>query len=416
MLSRVHEKSHFFKKRDFFNFHETRLIMKTIVPCFLLFLLLLPVVANSNSIDLGQNAFQQGQFKLAIQYWENALTQFEANGQNTQYIDTAVQLAMAYQSLGFSPKAENILFKAKSRAEDMGDQLRRANVLSHLGDVYISLGEWQNAQASLNQAQRIAHSIQSPLLLANILNKQGNLWMIRGDLSKAFQQQQAHYQLCLPSKTDADEKPKFTDKVQECESDNQDSMLTNEELASYDLTCLEIKEVQQCLIKTKIPETFSHCIEITSINNKIWFTESALDCLAISHGIEKYQQSLENPINDKMLISKIRLNIAQALVKKRVSSEDDDQAKSAIDEAQKQITALPNSQEKSFALIQLAILRQELQKTPQISPTKSTSDIRLASNLNGKQHFSRGISYQNVTHLAKHIGKKLNFASKVLTL
>jgi tetratricopeptide (TPR) repeat protein len=172
--------------------------MQRINQLFFIFITLLPITVYSNFNDFGHEAFKAGLFEQAILNWEKALKQFDSNNQNAQYIDTAVYLSIAYQTLGLSEQALYILENVKSRAENINDQIRQANISSHLGDIYIAIAEWGKAGTSLKQAENLANQIGSSLLLANVLNKQGNLWMARGDLKDAFKGKLTNYQKCLP--------------------------------------------------------------------------------------------------------------------------------------------------------------------------------------------------------------------------
>jgi tetratricopeptide (TPR) repeat protein len=367
--------------------------MKRISQIFLILITLLPITVFSDYSDfndLGHKAFSAGHFEQAIEYWEKALVQFSSKNQKTQYIDTAVYLAIAYQTLGLSQQALKILENAKFRAKNMGDQIRYANVLSHLGDIYIAMGEWQSAQTALEQAESFANQIGSPLLLANILNKQGNLWRARGDLKNAFKENITNYQKCLPPDIDnSEKKQKLTDDTQECEFVGKSIYKI---LKPYGLQCSKMSDVQKCFIKTRQQEKFPHCIELFSINKKLRFTDNALQCLAIYRGIEKYQKSAHfaKHIRDKLLAAKISLNLAQAQIKMGYYESDYQKALSEMGKIQEKVSALPDSSEKAFALIQLALLWQDVQKSPQLSIKRGTTEI-IAFNVNEQSDFSRGV-------------------------
>lgn len=391
--------------------------MRHINQVFLILIMLLPITVYSDFNDLGHQAVQAGAFEQAIQYWEEALPQFDSTNQNTQYIDTAVHLALAYQTLGFSCRALGILKKAEFRAKNIGDQIRYANVLSHLGDIYIILGQWDekssnvttclemafgdqnNAKTALDEAERITRQMGSPpLLLANILNKQGNLWMARENLKNAFKENIKKYQECLPKKG---KKPTPTDELAECPEfkESLEGIPIKDILSFHNLQCSEVLGVQTCLTKARQQEKFPHCIELIPFNQKIRFTHNALQCLAISEGIKKYQESLEfaERANDKVLTVKILLNLAQAQIKTDAYQNDYEKALSEIGRIQKEISVLPNSYEKAFALIQLALLGQNVQKPPQFSPKETSTEMgtlteMIAFNLNEQSDFSRGVS------------------------
>ena len=363
--------------------------MKRINQLFVIFITLLPITVYSNHNYFGHEAFKAGLFEQAILHWEKALEQFDSNNQNAQYIDTTIHLSIAYQTLGLSEQALDILENAKFRAQNINDQIRQANIFSHLGDIYIAIAEWGEAETSLKQAENLAIQIRSPLLSANILNKQGNLWMARGDLKDAFKGKLTGYQKCLPPDVDDAEKEQKTT-TPECEFVGK---FVDKTLKLYGLQCSKMPAIDECFINTQKQEKFPYCIELVStINNKLRFTENTLQCLAVSQGIEKYRKSFEfaKLTSDKTLAVKISLNLTQARIKIGDYQSDYQKAWAEIGKIRDDISALPDYYEKAFALIQLALFYQDVQMAPQFPLKRATTEM-IAFNMSEQPDFSRGI-------------------------
>lgn len=360
--------------------------MKKRWPLVLLMAWLLPGVAYSDAVSEGQLAFKHGHFEQAVQHWETALKQLAPlNNQTTQYIDTAVQLSAAYQALGVPHLAKDILQNAKKRADQIGDPVRQANVLSQLADCMIMGGDvheavdengqsgrggvcrvkdsssrWQKAQYFLDKAEALARQTDDTLLLANILNRQGNLWMLREDHLDAFKKTLIKYKPCLKQKAEVS--------ILRAQTAGKQIDFTDEELQ-----CIKDKATAE-------EETYPQCIVFKPIKDKI-LTNKALQCIAMAKAIEKYEQSLDKLADDQALKATVWLNLAQAKIK----SENYGQAKPAIKTALKQVQMLPNSLEKAFGLINIAQTLQDLPKPPK-APTMAetiTPNVELLDILRG---------------------------------
>jgi len=153
-------------------------------------------VAATQTDDLGQTYFNQGQFERAVQSWREVLSNPSCQNNPKCKIDTSVRLSAAYLSLGRLKEAFNLLESAQPLAEN--DPVRKATVLMQLSDVYLAMRDFKDkdldskvgictktqlteknvineAMKCLNKAELIVLNV--PLLSANILNKKGNILM-----------------------------------------------------------------------------------------------------------------------------------------------------------------------------------------------------------------------------------------------
>jgi CHAT domain-containing protein len=90
----------------------------------------------------GGKAFQRGSFLAAARHWENARQRISKN--TREYINTSVCLANAYLRLGRLKAAFRVLKNAQSRAETINDSVSRAKVLMGLSDVYLAVRDYQD--------------------------------------------------------------------------------------------------------------------------------------------------------------------------------------------------------------------------------------------------------------------------------
>jgi CHAT domain-containing protein/tetratricopeptide (TPR) repeat protein len=146
------------------------------------------------SSDQAQQAFAQGQFEQAIQYWEEVLKNTEAK--DVPYLEAQLGSASAYQALGAYEEAFDILTKILPEAQRLTDKTWQVKILIALGDYYLAIqnlaiqnkeevgGKLQEAKTraekkeearrKFQEANTIAEKIADSLLLAEVLNKQGN--------------------------------------------------------------------------------------------------------------------------------------------------------------------------------------------------------------------------------------------------
>ncbi|MDM8559157.1 CHAT domain-containing protein [Candidatus Parabeggiatoa sp. HSG14] len=170
----------------------------------------LAFASYQNSFDKGKDAFQRGQFEVAVQYWDEAL-KLTSPDNPKRYIDTSVRLAAAYQKLGRLKEAHKLLETVLPLAENGNDPVSHAKVLMQLSDVYLAMRNFKEAHMDcgmrkisqdilpflegetftsqnligealyyLKKAKEVLiendlKKTDKPLLWANLLNKKGNI-------------------------------------------------------------------------------------------------------------------------------------------------------------------------------------------------------------------------------------------------
>jgi len=122
----------------------------------------------------GFTAFERGDFENAAISWNRASDAYAEAGEFAKRVDALIQLAEAYQHLGFHRRALQNLNVALGDAEQIGDELKKAIIFESLGKAYDALGAASQAQDYLSRARRAAKKIRDPILSASVLNNLGN--------------------------------------------------------------------------------------------------------------------------------------------------------------------------------------------------------------------------------------------------
>jgi CHAT domain-containing protein len=159
--------------------------------CLLLLLALLgtalAALANpSDLVDQGQRAFQKGAFGQAATDWQKAMESFRSQGNTNAEIQTSLQLASAYQSLGQQRRAVQILENTLARAESAEERSLVTLVKSKLGAGFILTLETERAASLLREALKTARADKDARLSAAILNDLGNLFATEQEFAEAL--------------------------------------------------------------------------------------------------------------------------------------------------------------------------------------------------------------------------------------
>ena len=162
-------------------------VPRSIIPfIFSLLLLSEPTIAvTAELLQRGQVAFQKGAYEPAIQHWETALKSDELS--ISQQLDTLINLAIAYQTIGHYSSSHKTLQQALSLTEIHNNLTKKALVYSYLGDVLLAIQQLEPAKKYLEEGITIARTLDKPLLLAHLYNNLGNVFSVEQDYSNALE-------------------------------------------------------------------------------------------------------------------------------------------------------------------------------------------------------------------------------------
>jgi CHAT domain-containing protein/uncharacterized protein HemY len=134
----------------------------------------------------GNQAYQHGDFELAVQRWTQAAAAYERSAARAEQIDTLIRLSEAYQSLGRYRTAAIRLDQAKALVAERDDPLLSIRILWRTGNLYQASGQYAEAERSLQEALRRAKALPQAALTAAILNDLGNVAASQGKFADAL--------------------------------------------------------------------------------------------------------------------------------------------------------------------------------------------------------------------------------------
>ncbi len=117
---------------------------------------------------MGIDAHSLGDMEYAISSWEKALALIDREKNPGRYIDTSVNLADAYQTLGFQRRALDRLTMARPLVKKSQDRYRNAQFFNKLGDIWFSLGNIETALTYLEHGVYEALETQNGFILAGV--------------------------------------------------------------------------------------------------------------------------------------------------------------------------------------------------------------------------------------------------------
>ncbi|KPA18166.1 hypothetical protein MHK_001629 [Candidatus Magnetomorum sp. HK-1] len=137
-------------------------------------------------IEKGENHFFKGEFEQAVVTWEKALADIDASLYYEIYIKTINQLAVAYQTLGYTDPAERLFQKALPIVNKSTDYFLNTLFYSSMADYYTAFRQTEKAQNALNKAMKQSRPSHHPQAKAIVQNNIGNLHAINKEYDKAL--------------------------------------------------------------------------------------------------------------------------------------------------------------------------------------------------------------------------------------
>lgn len=152
---------------------------------------------TTEDLQLGKQLTMQGQPQKAIHHWQQLLAQKP----NTEVqVEILLQLAQAYQTLGFSQKAKNTLEQALSIAQS--HPLQQAVILNSLSDLALATRQYHQARKYVNQSLNRLPKNASAEIQAALLNNLGNVLIV-----------EAYYEEAIKTYSQALQKAEKTEKI-----------------------------------------------------------------------------------------------------------------------------------------------------------------------------------------------------------
>ncbi len=138
-------------------------------------------------ISEGKAFYRKGDFEHAAISWEQVLKLSDAQKDTGIYMDTVINLAGVYQSIGYHQKALSALQTALPFAEKSEDHSRKAIFLNKIADIYFTLESPEETGKYLSRALEEAQAAKDSRAMANVLINMGNVLSTDGNYTGAME-------------------------------------------------------------------------------------------------------------------------------------------------------------------------------------------------------------------------------------
>jgi CHAT domain-containing protein/tetratricopeptide (TPR) repeat protein len=139
-----------------------------------------------SSFELAEREFNKGNYADALDAFEQALTQYESEGDRTGMADALNGMGLSYVSLGNYPEALEQFDQALTIFEDTEDLEGQANVLNSLGSIYSSLGQPERSLSYLQDALSLRETVGATAAMGDSLHDIGFAYYSLGNYSEAI--------------------------------------------------------------------------------------------------------------------------------------------------------------------------------------------------------------------------------------
>lgn len=146
--------------------------------------------------EQGIELFQQHDYEAAARAFQQAKDAYADADQEDMVAEMKVNLGLVHRSLGERQQALEIMQEALRLFEELGDDLRAAQVLGNIGGVYQVLDDKENAERSYRQAAQIFLDHDQEEFYADTMMALGSMQFREGN----FFQAATTYQVALERK------------------------------------------------------------------------------------------------------------------------------------------------------------------------------------------------------------------------
>ena len=138
----------------------------------------------------GRQQYQTGQFREALQSWQQALAILREIGDRAGEGITLYNIGFVYAHLGQYPQALEQYQQALAILREIGDRAMEGVTLNNIGLVYASLGQYPQAKEQYQQALAIVREIGDRATEGTTLNNIGEVYRKLGQYPQAKEQYQ----------------------------------------------------------------------------------------------------------------------------------------------------------------------------------------------------------------------------------
>ncbi|NER23356.1 MAG: CHAT domain-containing protein [Symploca sp. SIO1C2] len=330
-------------------------------------------LANANQLlQQGVDYYQAGDYQAAIKPWENAL-KFYQNTNNHEYSATVQEnLARAYQKIGDMEEEIRYWKQAISDYEELRDQRQMGLVATELAQAYSRFGQSRKAIALLcgpSDAQEAVTCTGGSLDIAKQFADQEGEMAALGSLGEAYRLQGKYEQAIARLQESLEIAEELNNSAAQTATLNN---LGNAYKAQAQLTESYVNSAEQRNAKEKKKEYledalkyynqaqdyFQKSLQLASKqNNQFAQMRALMDLVKLYHRLEEIKQRAEGSPDEKNFFTTMHENPSLPVPtspRPPVSLN----AEATIQQALDLLQQLPDSQDKVYAAINLATLKQ----------------------------------------------------------
>ncbi|OQW91538.1 MAG: hypothetical protein BWK79_16640 [Beggiatoa sp. IS2] len=153
----------------------------------LLILITHSTIVAETSLEQAETAFQRGAFEQAIEYWQITLDFEELEA--SQHFDILVKLAVSYQALGLSDRAELVLTEAEQLTLNSlkGDKTRQTLLFAVLSDLFLATHQETLSRIYADKSIKVLPIDAPSLIQATVSNNLANVYNVEAYYDKAIE-------------------------------------------------------------------------------------------------------------------------------------------------------------------------------------------------------------------------------------
>jgi len=144
-------------------------------------------IRSSIIVDQGDQYFQRGLYKEAINYWRGEYKNYRTEQNLSGQVVMLYKIATAQRMMGLHDRSIRGLEVASKLATLMNDAELSLMIRANLGGAYLYTGQFKLAKSLLVEALYSAEKIQNERLRALLLNDLGNYYAFTGQIDRAYE-------------------------------------------------------------------------------------------------------------------------------------------------------------------------------------------------------------------------------------
>lgn len=135
----------------------------------------------------GEFAERRGDYKQALEYYEQCLKLAEDTGDRASFGDALNSIGIVYARQSDFPKALELFQRNLKIREELGNKVDIARELTNIGNIYIYQGDKVRALEHYQRSLKLAEEVKNKAGSSGTLNSIGNLYFTQGNYAQALE-------------------------------------------------------------------------------------------------------------------------------------------------------------------------------------------------------------------------------------